>query len=84
MPSVVKTLTNKGGAQFDFLFTSMYTVSGRRYYVSVKEDVFQSHSFFLKETNPRTWTLEDPAELPQWIQEMEEKLSTVVNTLSHT
>jgi hypothetical protein len=72
MGSFIKQIETKAGS-LPFCFTSLHTINGRRYLVTVIEKQKSLYLFYMKRFNS-SWHIEGGFDLPDWLRTIEWEL----------
>jgi polyphosphate kinase 2 (PPK2 family) len=66
----------------EFFFNTIYTASGNRFQVSVKDPTKQSFFFNMELNATGSWKIINAPKLPDWIMKLEKQLETSI--IEHT
>jgi hypothetical protein len=75
MPQFTKTIETPKG-KLKFIFSRIYTVSGIRFHISVKED--RDTYFFNMEEKAGVWRIINAPKVPDWIMDLHTELGDAI------
>jgi hypothetical protein len=78
MKDFARFIPVQDGLTAQFVFTTLHSISGSRYFVTVIGVDEQSYMFTMKPRDAKSWKIVDAPKLPEWIMAMESRLEGAI------